>query len=65
MHAQRTFVAELQPAGQMAARAAHPFGDGVELSAFERKERKDAIGFAQLPPAQYDSPRLIGAWLRR
>jgi hypothetical protein len=32
----------------MAARAAHAFGDGIELAAFAREKGNDPVGFAEL-----------------
>ena len=49
----------------MTARAARALGDRIELAPLERKERQDAIGFAERSSTQYDSARLIGAGLRQ
>lgn len=65
MHTEGALVTELQASGEMTARAPHAFCYCVELAAFEGEEREDAIGLAKLSPANDDTARLIGAWLRR
>src|SRR5579862_1791766 len=65
MHQEVALVQKLQTSREVAARTPNPFPNRVELAAFERKERENAVGFAQLPAAQDHASRLIGARLRQ
>ena len=65
MHEEVALVKKLNAPSQMATRAAHAFGNCIEFAALEREEGEDAVGFAELPPAQDHASRLIGARLRQ
>ena len=51
MHLQRTLSCELQTPRKMTAQTAHAFGDRIELSALQREERYDPVGFGELASA--------------
>jgi hypothetical protein len=51
VHQKVAFIPKLQAPRKVAARAAHAFCYGIDLTSFAREQRQDAVGFAQLPPA--------------
>jgi hypothetical protein len=65
MHDEIALVRKLEPSRQVAPSATHAFGHGIEFAAVERKQGYDAVGLAELPSAQHDAARLIGARVRQ
>jgi hypothetical protein len=51
VHDEVALIGELEASREVAACAADAFRDRVELPAFAREERQDAVGLTERPPA--------------
>lgn len=54
VHSEQHFVRKLKAPGEVAFRAANPFGDGVNLASLAREKREDAVRLAVGAATQHD-----------